>query len=1293
MSEQPVIAAGAAAPMPLTEAQAGLWFAQALDPGNPVFNTAHYFDLNGPLDPARFAAAVDRAMTEAEALALRFEASGRTVTQIIDPAHRPILQCRDLRAVPDPETAALAIIGGDQRRAIDPCRDPLAATFLLRIAEDRWLWGLRVHHLAADGYAMGLIANRVAELYGGGGGRPFPPLADVTREDAAYRTSERRDTDGRFWREAMAGVTEIGALSPGRAVTAHRFHRLRRQLPAALIARLRARADAARISWPDLLTALGGAYCRRFAGTDEAVIGVPWMGRMGSAAARVPAMVMNVLPLRIAPDERAPLDDWLVDISRSLIRARRHGRYRGEQLRRDLGLIGGERRLHGGLVNVLPFDHEPRFEGLDVRTHVLCTGPVDDIDFTFRGDAARALSIEADANPDLYSLAEVDAHLDRLEQFIARALEAERLADVPIATPAEAARELEAFNKTAHTIPDTSLAALLEAGMRRDPSATALLSDDARLTHAELGARTGALAALLRARGIGREDIVAVALPRSIDLVVALVAILRAGAAYLPLDLDHPPQRIATILDSAGPALVLARNDADGLFAGRLLAPEDWPDVAPAFVTAAAPADPAYVIYTSGSTGAPKGVVVQHRAIVNRLLWMQAQYAIGPDTRILQKTPATFDVSVWEFFLALMSGGTLVVAPPGAHRDPVEIARLVRRHGVTDMHFVPSMLAAFLAAPEAARLPVTRVYVSGEALTPDLRDRFHEVVGAQLHNLYGPTEAAVDVSHWEAGADDGSRPVPIGWPVWNTRLTIRDAHGHPVAPGMAGELHLGGVQLARGYLGRPDLTAERFVDDPDHPGERLYRTGDVARRREDGAVLFLGRNDHQVKIRGLRIELGDIEAAIAASGLAREAVVIAREDRPGDRRIVAYLVAAERYAEDALRAALAARLPDYMVPAMIVVLDALPVTANGKLDRKALPAPAWSGAAGRPAQGETEILLAGMFAEILGLDAPPGAEDDFFALGGDSLHAVSLVASIRAQWGRDPGLGAIFECSRLADLAARLDAEGMDVDHGLGPLILLADGERGLPPLFVIHPAGGVCWGYRTLARALSPRRAVFGLQSPGLDPDAALPAGIDALAALYSARIAALDVPGPVHLLGWSVGGIIAQAMAVRLKADGRDVGLVAMLDSYPAECWRSEPEPTEAEALRALLAIAGHDPAAYPDLVTREAVIAFLRQAGGPMSALPMTALDGVVRTVLDTNRLVRAHHHRRYDGTITHVRAALDHQGTSLHPGLWAPHAAQVDVIELPFLHAHMTGPAASEMIAPAIDARMLKRESAT
>ncbi|GAB4071589.1 amino acid adenylation domain-containing protein [Ancylobacter sonchi] len=1278
---------------PLTEAQSGLWYAQRLDPANPLFNTGQYIELVGALDLDAFRSAVTTAVEEAEALALRVVDAAEGPRQLLEPSRRPRLEVVDVSGAADPLAAAEADIARDMATPIDPTRDPLAAERLFMLGPQRFVWQQRIHHLAIDGYGMILLTQRAADLYnarrrGTTAGPALPGLDVVLAEDAAYRGSDKRQADAAYWRETFAGQPEVVSLAAGAPVSAFGFHRRAVEIDAATIARLHGLARESSIPWPDLLTAFCAAYVQRHTGTPEVVLGVPHMGRLGSKAARVPAMLMNVLPLRVAQQPGVTRADFLASVARSLMKARRHGRYRSEQLRRDLKLIGRQRRLHGPLVNVLPFDETPRFEGLHARLEVLSAGPVDDITFTFRAHGAGGLRLEIDANPDLYSADEALAHARRLDAFIAGALAAERLDEVPTATPEEARRHLVEMNATAHEVPDVTLTALVEAAMRRTPDAPAVRFEGVELSYAELERRSAALAGALTDAGAGPDSLVAVALPRSLELIVALVAVLRAGAAYLPLDLAHPDERLARILGSAKPRVVLAR-EAD---AGRLrpyatvLVPEAWPtEIGAAPLRVPVPDDAAYVIYTSGSTGEPKGVVVGHRAIVNRLEWMREHYGIGPGERIVQKTPATFDVSVWEFFLPLIAGAVLVVAPPEAHRDPLALARLFRAEKVTTAHFVPSMLAAFLAEPMARGLELRQVFCSGEELPADLRDRFHRTLSAELHNLYGPTEAAVDVSYWPAGPDDRARPVPIGFPVWNTRLYVLDEAMRPQPPGVPGHLFLAGVQLAHGYLGRPDLTAERFLADPFVPGERMYRSGDLAYYRPDGAVVFLGRSDHQIKIRGLRVELGEIEAAIMQSGLARQCAVVASRDAAGTQRIVAYVVGVEDVA--VLRERLPARLPDYMVPSALVALDALPVTANGKLDRAALPAPEFSGSGGRPPETPSEKRVAALFREVLGLDDEPAAEDDFFTLGGDSLQAVALLLRLREAAGRDPGLAALFAAPSVAGLAGALDEQGARADFGLEPLVRLTEGDPALPPLFAIHPAGGLSWCYGGLARALAPRRSVYGLQAPALSPDKPLPPNLETLAADYARRIRALRSTGPYHLLGWSVGGILAQAVAVELRRQGAEVGVVALLDAYPSDCWRAEPEPAPDAALKALLAIAGHDPDRLPGLaLSRASVVAFLRASDSPLGTLSDTALDGVVRVVAGNNRLVRGHHHARYDGPLTFFRAALDHEGRDLTPAKWAAYADHIDVVDIASLHAHLTGREATMTIAPALGAAL-------
>lgn len=1271
----------------LTEAQTGLWYAQRLALAPAAFNTAHAVWLDGPLDIVRFSAAADQMATEAQSLALRFaERADGVPEQWRDTAHVPHLQVVDVSGERDPAQSARAAMDRDRLTPVDPQRDRIAQQRLFVLGPQKHVWYLRVHHLATDGYGMALAGERLCALYAGEEAQAaLQPWSPVLEEDAAYCRGERRSTDAAWWHAYMEGA--VPAEGSARVAAASDALRGVWPMRPEFCASLRAAAQQIGQPWPDLLTALVAAYCQRMAAQEEAVVGVPTMGRLGSASARVPAMVMNVLPLRTRACDDDTVEAYLRDTARDLVRGRRHGRYRGEQLRRDLGWLGRQHRLHGPLVNVQPFYRPLPWPGAAAALEILGTGPVDEITFGFRGDAISGLQLEIEANPGLFDHAAIDAHAARLPHFVAQALqvlgEGGQMGEIALATPDEAQHWLHAVNATSHPVDDVSLAALLLAQMEATPQATALEFEGESLSYAVLEIRSRALALQLRARGVGRESRVVVALPRSLSLLVALVAVLRAGAAYLPVDLAHPDARLRRVLEISQPACVLTEADAAARFDGLpVLTPAQWAEqTSDVLHDHVQPTDAAYVIFTSGSTGEPKGVLVEHRAIVNRLQWMRHHYGFDARERVLQKTPATFDVSVWEFFLPLLSGGTLVIAAPGVHRDPQALARLIRRARISTVHFVPSMLDAFVSVPESNGLALRQVFTSGEALEPTLRDRFHARIQAELHNLYGPTEAAVDVSWWPATADDRSQPVPIGYPVWNTRMYVLDARLRPLPAGVPGDLYLGGVQLARGYLGREDLTAERFIADPHLPCERLYRTGDRARWRQDGVVEYLGRSDHQVKLRGLRIEPGEIEAVLRGVAGVTRAEVLVR-----DAALVAY-VSGSVFDPEALRQHAVTHLPDYMVPSAFVAIDSWPVTANGKLDRDALPAPVLLRAAGRAPATDSERRLAALFAQVLALPTAVDAEADFFALGGDSLSAVRLLLEIQQHWSHDPGLGTLFEHATVAALAAQLDRPAAAADHGLGPVITLAAGEPGRAPLFVIHPAGGIAWNYRELAAALQPARSVHGLQSPALDRMAPLPDSITTLAAAYAARIVHLQPEGPVHLLGWSVGGIIAQAIAVHLQSLGRAVGALVLLDAYPSECWRAEPEPDPVAALRALLAIAGYDPDGHPELDSRDRIVGFLRRGDSALGNLPDAVLDGVVRAVTGTNRLIREHHHRHFNGVLAHVRAARDHvQRPHLQSSLWQAHASQVEAVPLPFLHSELTGRDAVAQLAPWLSQRL-------
>jgi amino acid adenylation domain-containing protein len=595
------------------------------------------------------------------------------------------------------------------------------------------------------------------------------------------------------------------------------------------------------------------------------------------------------------------------------------------------------------------------------------------------------------------------------------------------------------------------LAGLVERQAARTPEAVAVWYGGAALTYAELDAASSQLARLLINRGAGPERIVPIALHRSAELVVALLAVLKSGAAYLPVDPGYPAERVALMLADTAPVCVVTRAEVAGeLPRGVPAVVLDRPELVaelaalptdPLGAGGRKPLHPAYVMFTSGSTGRPKGVCVPHAAIVNRLLWMQDEFGLSGTDSVLQKTPFSFDVSVWEFFWPLLRGARLVVAKPGGHQDPAYLAELIAAEKITTIHFVPAMLDAFMDAVDPlACASLTRVICSGEALTRRQQDRFMTEFGRPLFNLYGPTETCVDSTAWACAAGDEG-PVPIGRPIANTQVFVLDGSLRPVPAGVEGELYIAGTGLARGYLGQAGLTAERFVACPfEGQGERMYRTGDLVRWRADGVLEFIGRADGQVKVRGFRVELGEVEAVLAGHPRVAQAIVVVREDRHGDKRLAAYVLPRQRAKADTkagahddaaliseLRVHSGRALPEFMVPSAFAVLDEIPVTPSGKVDRRALPAggslrrlPSEPGHSepGQAQQTEDEAFLCGLIGDLLG-HSDVGADEDFIELGGDSIAAMRLAARVRDA-GRVLDVRDVLELGTISKLAKAL---------------------------------------------------------------------------------------------------------------------------------------------------------------------------------------------------------------------------------------------------------------------------------
>ena len=776
----------------------------------------------------------------------------------------------------------------------------------------------------------------------------------------------------------------------------------------------------------------------RHAGGEQILVGAPFANRPLPEFERLIGNFLNVVTLRCDASGNPSFIAFLQRCRESLLTAFSNADVPFESVVKALKSVRDPSRnpVFQVLMQVLPpmrtrlgdlrisrFDFELRFSQVDVAMHLF-----EENDGGFFGQLQ--FCTELFSKETIERLARNFTHL--LGE-IARAPQ-QRILEIPILSPSERNRVLHEWNQTAADFPrDATLHALIAAQAQRTPDAVAVEFEGARLTHRELDCRANQLARRLRGLGVGPGVLVGISIERSLELVIGLLGILKAGGAYVPIDPDYPEERRAFMLaDASVPVLLTQQKFASNLpphHARVICLGADWADVAQESDHApddtATAEDLAYMIYTSGSTGRPKGALNHHRGIVNRLLWMQSRYQISSADAVLQKTPFSFDVSVWEFFWPLLSGARLVMARPGGHQDPAYLIRVIKERGITVMHFVPPMLRVFLEEPGVSDCTGLRhVICSGEALPHDLQEKFFERLSCELHNLYGPTEAAVDVTHWTCVRGSNSATVPIGRPVANTRCYILDTLLQPMPVGVPGELHLGGVQIGRGYHNRPELTAEKFIADPfsNEPCAKLYKTGDLCRWLPEGTIEYLGRLDLQVKIRGFRIELGEIESALTQHESVREAVVIAREDSPGDKRIAAYVVCAPPCSVEMLRAHLRTRLPEHMVPSAFVLLDALPLNANGKVDRRALPAPGEVSASTRDfvePRTELEARIARIWREVLKIPRI-GIHNNFFELGGDSLRAMQIVGRLRGPGFPELNVFQIFERQTVAEFAAAL---------------------------------------------------------------------------------------------------------------------------------------------------------------------------------------------------------------------------------------------------------------------------------
>ena len=1307
-------------PLALSFAQEQLWLLDQITPGTPTYNVPLALRLVGPLDPETLDRTLVEILRRHQVLRTVFsEREGYPEARLIATPSHVLVTC-DLTQESDHGRAIKIALHEEAKRPFALDHGPLVRVLLLRLGPESHILSVTMHHVVCDAWSLPVLIQEISQLYAAiseGRASPLPELPIQYSDFAAWQrnrlTGALLDSHLNYWREALDSACELIALPldrprprpAGWSGDSVRFL-VDRSVSAAL------RQVAQQHSASPFVTVLATFFALLFreSGQSDIVAGCPVANRNRPELEALVGYFVNSLPLRVQVSGSQSFVELLEAVRTCVLGGLDHAELPFEKMVEELALK--REPTHHPLFQVL-------FAWQSSRAGALQKGgwsiePIEAETGAARFEWSLVVNESADGlegsfryRTDLFDRITIERIVNHWLRLLSSAVETPHalVGQLQMLDAAEREQVIFGFNDTVRQYEAKLVPDLISARAQERGSAVAVKFGERELSYAELEERSNQLAQGLLLRGVGREHLVGVCMERSLELVVALLGVMKAGAAYVPLEPRYPRERLAGMVEEGGIRVVITQ----GRWAGELpagvdvLLLEGWEALAGYAGSrpevALAPGNLAYVIYTSGSTGRPKGAMNTHGGIANRLQWMQEYFGLSGDDVVLQKTPFSFDVSVWEFFWPLLEGARLVVAEPGGHQDSGYLVETIQREQVTTVHFVPSMLEVFVEEAGAGECgSLRRVICSGEALSRSLQQRFEERLECGLFNLYGPTEAAVDVTAWQCERGTGEQTVPIGHAIANTQVYVLDAFGEPAPVGVAGEVYLGGAGLGRGYVRRPGWTAERWVPDgcSGRAGARLYRTGDVGRRRTDGAIEYLGRADQQVKLRGFRIELGEIEAALRACPQVREAVVIAGQHQ-GATHLLAYVVGGEQAQAAVLRPLLQKSLPDYMLPSAFITLDRLPLSPNGKLDRKALPAPEFgtlSIAHNYEAPRDAlEVELCRLWEESLGIPCI-GIRQNFFELGGYSLMAVALVNKIRRRLSVNIPVATIFEAPTIAQLAPILRRSSSEQQHNL-VLPYRTKGSR--PPFFCIHAASGTVLGYASLARGLSAEQPFYAVQARGVEGEAEPLQSVAEMADTYVPEIRSLQPHGPYFLGGWSIGGLISLEMARRLQAQGETVALVALFDSIVplGFDWESRNGARDATLILAALLARLDENDAPPNLSQLtsdeqlEMVIDVARRAGRVPPDFTLEQVRHQMR-VLQTNLEADLQFRPApYSGRVVMFRAenAIGRPSPDVDGG-WSPFMPQLETVVVPGDHYSMLlDPANAAAIAELLEARLV------
>ncbi len=1173
-------------PCELSFAQNRLWLVEHLNPVPGNYNISRVYRISGALNPLAIQAALDALVARHEVLRTRLVQQGGGARQIIDPQRVVEMQMLDVRpGVGDEGTFILdEFICSITRGTFDLSMDCMLRAGLAQLDDAEWVLVLTMHHVASDGWSLSVLDRELETFYAGLDSASPAALPPLPLQYSDYSEWQRRWLSGavlegqlRYWRERLQDLSplELPADRPRPARLSYRGDLQRFDLPSELVAALKALARQHNATLYMVLLAAFQVLLMRYSGQEDIAVGTPVAGRNRPELEGLIGFFVNTLVMRGDLSGNPRFIDLLARTRQHALDAYAHQDLPFEKL---VEALRPERDMSRNPLFQVMFvlqntpEAELHLPGLDCERLSLHNG-------TAKFDLSLSLTETRDGlagileySSDLFDAARIErlaGHFGRLLEGIVAA-PGQRIGQLPLLTEAERHQLLVEWNDTATDYPrDRCVHELFEAQVARTPEAIAVVMGERQLGYRELDARANQLAHYLRGLGVGPEVMVGLCLERSPELVIGILAILKAGGAYLPLDPDYPRDRLALMLEDAGVAVVLTQSGLKASLpdssAARLLCLDgdralwsEQPDTPP--TAGATPDNLAYVIYTSGSTGVPKGVEVCHRNIV-RLVCATRYARFDASRTFLLLAPIAFDASTFELWGALLHGARCAIYPDRVP-TPHALEAALQRHQVDTLWLTASLFNFIVDEKPAILAGVSQLLTGGEALSlPHVRRALARLPDTRLINGYGPTESTTFTCCYPIPRDlaEDAGSVPIGRPISNTTCYVLDAQDNPSPVGVAGELYIGGGGLARGYRNRPELTAERFVASPFQPGERLYRTGDRVRWRDDGVIEFLGRIDQQIKLRGYRIEPGEIEAVLMQDPAIRQSLVMLREDRPGDRRLVAYVVG-QGVDIDATRARLRGRLPDYMIPGVIVELESLPLTPNGKVDSRALPVPEQEAGttAYQAPRTPLETTLAEIWAETLGLPRV-GIDDNFFDLGGHSLLAVRLMDSIQQLVGRQLHLNTLWYGAGSVAQQARLLAGMSENAVSTEPVLRMRSGGRA-PALFCLHTiGGGNLFHYEPLVSHLEDGRLAYGLQARGIDGNAPPHTSVEEMAQYCIQSMRSVQPEGPYLLCGFSSGGLVAYEMARCLAQAGIEARLF-LVDSFTSD----HPESLRSHALR---------------------------------------------------------------------------------------------------------------------------------